>query len=197
MSAFGENIRREIRSSRTAWTITFLLLVALLVQSKWDQCFYSNTLRACIINGNTAYIGYLDPIAKNNEAIKSAAKRAVKLIYGRVPDKIEEEEDLKRAVNTPVLNDIEKTWNENKPVYMARRITTDFHIDGDVKCLYIDSNSVDALVTGNVSQDELLEGQWRTTHKQMRVLLHFVVNEKWVEMGKWPLVVIGYQSTPI
>lgn len=197
MSAFGENIRREIRSSRTAWAFAIVCLIGLFVQSKWDEYWLSRPFSSAVINGDTAYIGNFDPAAKAKEAVIISAKRAVRLIYGRVPERIEEEEELKRIVNTPTLNAIEKTWNDNKPAFLARRMTVDFHCEGDVKCVYINSQYVDALVTGDVFQDEIQDGRERTTHTKTRVILHFFINGEFATNHKWPYVVTGWEPTPL
>ncbi len=197
MSAFGENIRREIRSSRTAWGFAIVCLSGLFVQGKWDTYWFNRTTRVCVINGDTALIGYADPAAQSNEAIREAAKVAAKAIFGRVPDRIEDEETLKRVVNTPTLKSIEKNWSESKPAYMARSITTEFRCDGDIKCLYVDSDHVDALITGHLSQDEIIERSAHTTLTKMRVTMHFIVNGDYLINHKWPLVVTGYEANPI
>jgi hypothetical protein len=191
-----DKFRKIAAGNRIRELFIVILVFACIGSNLWKDWLYKQQTLVCVVNGDTSYIGWADPLEEAKEYHRFLAREAIDAIFDRTPDGYSRWERAVRILNTPVQNSLLKDKAKDDEVFRTFKITQSFS-DFKAQEIPIDGHSFTMMIRGNIIRNLIRDGEGKVETTPVRVILRLIPDEHWEVKGKFAMVVSQLQVDPI
>lgn len=194
MSALIRMLKKRFYSA-VLWQALFLVAVlALLIDHQLTIAAMMKPLRFVAMDSrSTFYLSSLGNFEDAKQIHTELAKLAAETIFDRQPEGFDDPERLERLFNPLTTARLTKEARRDADVFRAQGIHQKFEA-GTIRELQVDSNTALVSVEGQVLRHGTFNGRIVNDTKPVTVFLKLAVNPDMVRNGRYPLVVVNYDS---
>jgi hypothetical protein len=188
-------ILRKRFFSAVSWQVLFLLaVVAILVDHQLTVAAMMKPLRFVAMDSrDTFYLSNLGNFEEAKQVHIELAKLAAETIFDRSPEGFDDPERLERLFNPAMTARLQREAQRDADVFRAQAIHQKFEA-GTIRELRVDNNTALVSVEGQVLRHGTFNGRIVDDTKAVTVFLKLAVNPDMVRNGRYPLVVVNYDS---
>ena len=194
MSALIRMLKKRFYSA-VLWQALFLIaVVALLVDHQLTVAAMMKPLRFVAMDSrDTFYLSNLGNFEEAKQVHVELAKLAAETIFSRSPDGFDDPERLERLFNPTTTARLQKEASRDGDIFRTQQIHEKFEA-GTIRELAVDNNTALVAVDGQVLRHGMFNGRIFDDTKQVTVFLKLATNLDMVRNGRYPLVVVNYDS---
>ena len=142
---------------------------------------------------DTFYLSSLGNFEQAKQVHTELAKLAAETIFDRSPDGFDDPERLERLFNPATTARLNKEAERDADAFRAQAIHQKFETQ-TIRELRVDNNTALVSVEGQVLRHATFNGRIVDDTKPVTVFLKLAVNPDMVRNGRYPLVVVNYDS---
>jgi hypothetical protein len=182
--------------SAVVWQVLFLAaILVLLIDHQLTVAAMMKPLRFVAMDSrDTFYLSNLGNFEQAKQVHAELAKLAAETIFSRSPDGFDDPERLERLFNPLTTARLTKEAQRDAEAFRTQAIHQKFEA-GTIRELQVDSNTALVSVEGQVLRHGTFNGRIVDDSKPVTVFLKLAVNPDMVRNGRYPLVVVNYDST--
>lgn len=195
MDALVRMLKKRFYSA-VVWQALFLAaILALLIDHQLTVAAMMKPLRFVAMDSrDTFYLSNLGNFEQAKQVHAELAKLAAETIFSRSPDGFDDPERLERLFNPLTTTRLTKEAQRDAEAFRTQAIHQKFEA-GTIRELQVDSNTALVSVEGQVLRHGTFNGRIVDDSKPVTVFLKLAVNPDMVRNGRYPLVVVNYDST--
>lgn len=195
MDALVRMLKKRFYSA-VVWQALFLAaILALLIDHQLTVAAMMKPLRFVAMDSrDTFYLSNLGNFEQAKQVHAELAKLAAETIFSRSPDGFDDPERLERLFNPLTTARLTKEAQRDAEAFRTQAIHQKFEA-GTIRELQVDSNTALVSVEGQVLRHGTFNGRIVDDSKPVTVFLKLAVNPDMVRNGRYPLVVVNYDST--
>ena len=177
------------------WQALFVVaVVALLIDHQLTVAAMMKPLRFVAMDSrDTFYLSSLGNFEQAKQVHTELAKLAAETIFDRSPDGFDDPERLERLFNPATTARLNKEAERDADAFRAQAIHQKFETQ-TIRELRVDNNTALVSVEGQVLRHATFNGRIVDDTKPVTVFLKLAVNPDMVRNGRYPLVVVNYDS---
>ena len=194
MSALIRMLKKRFYSA-VFWQALFVVaVVALLIDHQLTVAAMMKPLRFVAMDSrDTFYLSSLGNFEQAKQIHTELAKLAAETIFDRSPDGFDDPERLERLFNPTTTASLNKEAERDADAFRAQAIHQKFETQ-TIRELRVDNNTALVSVEGQVLRHATFNGRIVDDTKPVTVFLKLAVNPDMVRNGRYPLVVVNYDS---
>ena len=194
MSALIRILKKRFYSA-VLWQALFVVaVVALLIDHQLTVAAMMKPLRFVAMDSrDTFYLSSLGNFEQAKQVHTELAKLAAETIFDRSPDGFDDPERLERLFNPATTARLNKEAERDADAFRAQAIHQKFETQ-TIRELRVDNNTALVSVEGQVLRHATFNGRIVDDTKPVTVFLKLAVNPDMVRNGRYPLVVVNYDS---
>ena len=194
MDALVRMLKKRFYSA-VVWQALFLAaILALLIDHQLTVAAMMKPLRFVAMDSrDTFYLSNLGNFEQARQVHTELAKLAAETIFSRSPDGFDDPERLERLFNPLTTARLTKEAQRDADAFRTQAIHQKFEA-GTIRELQVDSNTALVSVEGQVLRHGTFNGRIVDDSKPVTVFLKLAVNPDMVRNGRYPLVVVNYDS---
>lgn len=194
MSALIRMLKKRFYSA-VFWQALFVVaVVALLIDHQLTVAAMMKPLRFVAMDSrDTFYLSSLGNFEQAKQVHTELAKLAAETIFDRFPDGFDDPERLERLFNPATTARLNKEAERDADAFRAQAIHQKFETQ-TIRELRVDNNTALVSVEGQVLRHATFNGRIVDDTKPVTVFLKLAVNPDMVRNGRYPLVVVNYDS---
>jgi hypothetical protein len=194
MEALVRMLKKRFYSA-VVWQALFLAaILALLIDHQLTVAAMMKPLRFVAMDSrDTFYLSNLGNFEQAKQVHAELAKLAAETIFSRSPDGFDDPERLERLFNPLTTARLTKEAQRDADAFRTQAIHQKFEA-GTIRELQVDSNTALVSVEGQVLRHGTFNGRIVDDSKPVTVFLKLAVNPDMVHNGRYPLVVVNYDS---
>ena len=194
MSGIGILLRRRLM---TVWLWVGLFVLAVI----WNFIDHQLTVRAmmqpirfaAMDSRDTFYLTSAGSFDSSQHIHAEIAKLAAETIFNRNPEGYDAPERLERLFNPATTQSLQDQLSKDNDSFRAQQIHQKFE-SGVIKELAVDQSTALVSVDGQVFRHGIFDGKVVDDSKPVTVFLRLAVNTDMAHNGRYPLVVVAYDS---
>ena len=194
MSALIRMLKKRFYSA-VFWQALFVVaVVALLIDHQLTVAAMMKPLRFVAMDSrDTFYLSSLGNFEQAKQIHTELAKLAAETIFDRSPDGFDDPERLERLFNPTTTARLNKEAERDAGAFLAQAIHQKFETQ-TIRELRVDNNTALVSVEGQVLRHATFNGRIVDDTKPVTVFLKLALNPDMVRNGRYPLVVVNYDS---
>jgi hypothetical protein len=191
-----DKFRKIAAGNRIRELIIVILVFVCIGSNLWKDWLNKQQTLVCVVNGDTSYIGWADPLEEAKEYHKFLAREALDAIFDRTPDGYSRWERATRILNTATQNSLLKDKSKDDLVFKTYKITQSFS-DDKIEETVIDANASAMMIRGNIIKNLIRDGQPMVETTPVRVIMRLIRDDHWEVKGRFAMVVSKLEVDPL